>query len=84
MLERARRRCCARASCSSIPTDTLYALGGRALDARAAGRVRAAKGRDDDKPLPLIAADLAQAARAVRRLARGGGSALADGSGRGR
>jgi len=42
------------------PTDTLYALGGRALDARTAARVRAAKGRAEAKPLPLIAADLAQ------------------------
>jgi L-threonylcarbamoyladenylate synthase len=44
------------------PTDTLYALGGRALDPRAAGRVRAAKGRQAGKPLPLIAADVRQAA----------------------
>jgi L-threonylcarbamoyladenylate synthase len=43
------------------PTDTLYALGGRALDPEAAAAVRRAKGREDDKPLPLVAADLAQA-----------------------
>jgi L-threonylcarbamoyladenylate synthase len=43
------------------PTDTLYAIGGRALDAAAAAAVREAKGRDDDKPLPVIAWDLAQA-----------------------
>lgn len=43
------------------PTDTLYALGGRALDAGAAGRVRAAKGREEAKPLPLVAADRVQA-----------------------
>lgn len=42
------------------PTETLYALGGLALDSVAAGRVREAKGRADDKPLPLIAADLDQ------------------------
>jgi len=41
------------------PTDTLYALGGRALDARAGRKVRAAKAREA-KPLPLIAADLEQ------------------------
>ena len=41
------------------PTDTLYALGGRALDAAAGRRVRAAKGREG-KPLPVIAADLGQ------------------------
>jgi L-threonylcarbamoyladenylate synthase len=41
------------------PTDTLYALGGRALDPAAGRKVRAAKGREA-KPLPVIAADLAQ------------------------
>jgi L-threonylcarbamoyladenylate synthase len=46
------------------PTDTLYALGALAADGRAAARVRAAKGRDDRKPLPLVAADRDQA-RAV-------------------
>lgn len=46
------------------PTDTLYAIGGRALDAMAAAAVRAAKGRDEGKPLPLIAAGTDQA-RAV-------------------
>jgi L-threonylcarbamoyladenylate synthase len=44
-----------------FPTDTLYALGALAGDPRAAGRVRLAKGRDDRKPLPLIAADEGQA-----------------------
>jgi L-threonylcarbamoyladenylate synthase len=43
------------------PTDTLYALGGSARSAEAARRVRQAKGRDDGKPLPVIAADLASA-----------------------
>lgn len=41
------------------PTDTLYALGGRAMDAAAGRKVRAAKGRDA-RPLPVIAADLEQ------------------------
>jgi L-threonylcarbamoyladenylate synthase len=44
-----------------FPTETLYALGGRALDATAAARVRAAKGRPAGQPLPLVAADLEQA-----------------------
>jgi L-threonylcarbamoyladenylate synthase len=44
------------------PTDTLYALGCRARDRAAALRVRQAKGREDAKPLPLVAADLAQVA----------------------
>jgi len=42
------------------PTDTLYAIGGRAKDAAAGEKVRAAKGRET-KPLPLIAADAEQA-----------------------
>jgi len=45
------------------PTDTLYALGGCALDPSAGARVRAAKGRPGDKPLPIVAADLEQARR---------------------
>src|SRR5262245_63105054 len=44
------------------PTDTFYALGGRALDPVVGRPVRAAKGRDEGKPLPLVVADLAQAA----------------------
>jgi L-threonylcarbamoyladenylate synthase len=44
------------------PTDTLYALGGRASDSTVASRVAAAKGRAPGKPLPLIAADTEQAA----------------------
>ncbi|HEY3120669.1 MAG TPA: L-threonylcarbamoyladenylate synthase [Vicinamibacteria bacterium] len=42
------------------PTDTLYALGGLALDGAAVDRVRLAKGREEWKPLPLVAADLEQ------------------------
>ena len=42
------------------PTDTLYAIGGRALDPKVGQRVRAAKGRES-KPLPLVAADVVQA-----------------------
>jgi L-threonylcarbamoyladenylate synthase len=43
-----------------FPTDTLYALGGLALRAEAARHVRAAKGRDEGKPLPIVAADVDQ------------------------
>ena len=46
------------------PTDTLYALGGRARDAAAGRKVRAAKGRDA-RPLPIIASDLEQYAGLV-------------------
>jgi len=48
------------------PTETLYALGGLGLLAAAAQSVRLAKGRADDKPLPLIVADT-EAARALCR-----------------
>lgn len=43
------------------PTDTLYALGAVGLDPAAVGRLRAAKGREAGKALPLVAADVAQA-----------------------
>jgi L-threonylcarbamoyladenylate synthase len=43
------------------PTDTLYALGGLALEAAVSISVRAAKGREEDKPLPLVASGLEQA-----------------------
>ena len=51
----------ARGELVIFPTDTLYALGGCALDAGAARRVRTAKGRPGGQPLPTIAADRAQA-----------------------
>jgi L-threonylcarbamoyladenylate synthase len=47
----------ARGGLLIYPTDTLYALGGRAADPAAGAAVRAAKGRDDAKPLPVVAAD---------------------------
>jgi L-threonylcarbamoyladenylate synthase len=53
-----------RAGLILYPTDTLYALGGKALLQGVAAAVRRAKGRGDNKPLPLIAADWKQ----VRRL----------------
>ncbi|MEO8360552.1 MAG: L-threonylcarbamoyladenylate synthase [Vicinamibacteria bacterium] len=43
------------------PTDTLYAIGCLAFNPAALERLRAAKGREGDKPLPVIAADLLQA-----------------------
>jgi L-threonylcarbamoyladenylate synthase len=49
-----------------FPTDTLYAIGGRAVDPGAAVAVRAAKGRDEGKPLPLVAASPAQALAMAR------------------
>jgi len=43
------------------PTDTLYALGGLALQAPVGRAVREAKGRDEGKPLPLVASGPEQA-----------------------
>jgi L-threonylcarbamoyladenylate synthase len=43
----------------AYPTETFYGLGALARDAIAIERLARAKGRPDDKPLPLLAADLA-------------------------
>jgi L-threonylcarbamoyladenylate synthase len=43
------------------PTDTLYAIGCRALDGEAVARLREAKSREADKALPVIVADVEQA-----------------------
>jgi L-threonylcarbamoyladenylate synthase len=43
------------------PTDTLYALGGLALRPEVGRAVREAKGREEAKPLPLVASGLDQA-----------------------
>ncbi len=43
-----------------LPTDTLYALACQASQAEAAHRVREAKGRDDGRPLPLVAGSVDQ------------------------
>ena len=47
----------------AYPTETFYGLGALACDAAAVARLAAAKGRPDGKPLPLVAADLAQVAQ---------------------
>jgi L-threonylcarbamoyladenylate synthase len=53
------------------PTDTLYGLGGLVLDPAAARRVRAAKGREAAKPLPVVAADMEQVLRLAPTLPDG-------------
>jgi L-threonylcarbamoyladenylate synthase len=50
------------------PTETFYGLGALAVDRAAVARLAAAKLRPDGKPLPLLAADLAQVAQVVKRL----------------
>jgi len=45
------------------PTETLYGLGALAGDAGAVARLAEAKGRPDGKPMPILAADLAQLER---------------------
>ena len=45
------------------PTETAYALGCDAKNARAMRRIRTVKGREKSKPLPLIAASLSMATR---------------------
>ncbi len=45
----------------AYPTETFYGLGALARDAGAVARLVRAKGRQDGKPLPLVAADLSAA-----------------------
>jgi L-threonylcarbamoyladenylate synthase len=40
-----------------VPTETFYALAADPFQGRAVGRIFAIKGRDENKPLPLIASD---------------------------
>jgi L-threonylcarbamoyladenylate synthase len=63
------RRILAKGELLIYPTDTLYALGAHALDAAALARLRAAKGREDAKPLSVIADGLAQVAGFARMTA---------------
>ncbi len=44
-----------------FPTETVYGLGGNALDAAAAGKIYAAKGRPSDNPLIIHIADIDEA-----------------------
>jgi L-threonylcarbamoyladenylate synthase len=52
----------------ALPTDTLYGLAVDPFRADAVARVFAVKGRPVERPLPLIAGDLAQVERAIAPL----------------
>jgi L-threonylcarbamoyladenylate synthase len=56
----------------AIPTDTLYGLAADPFSAAAVARVFAVKGRDADRALPLIAADISQATLHLGRLSEPG------------
>jgi len=56
------REALARAAVVALPTETFYGLAVDPLDAAAVARVFALKGRGEDKALPVVVADLEQAA----------------------
>jgi L-threonylcarbamoyladenylate synthase len=61
VLEREAARLLEGGALMVYPTDTLYAIGCRALDGETVAALRRAKGREAAKALPVIVADLAQA-----------------------
>lgn len=52
----------------ALPTDTIYGLAASARDPEAVARVYGLKGRDFNKPLPIVVRDLEQAAEVAERL----------------
>ncbi len=52
----------------AFPTETVYGLGGNALDPRASEKIYAAKGRPSDNPLIVHIADLAHLAPLVKEI----------------
>ena len=56
----------------AIPTDTLYGIAADPFNPRAVARVFEIKGRDADRALPLVAADLAQVVRDIGSLPHAG------------
>ncbi|MDO4261154.1 MAG: L-threonylcarbamoyladenylate synthase [Eubacteriales bacterium] len=52
----------------AFPTETVYGLGGSALDAQAARRIYEAKGRPSDNPLIVHVADMEHLERIVREV----------------
>jgi L-threonylcarbamoyladenylate synthase len=59
-------QCLLRGGALIFPTETFYALGCLATDAAAVVRIYQIKNRESTQPLPLLAADREQAARAAR------------------
>lgn len=51
-----------------IPTETVYGIAANALDADAIGRLRAAKGRPETKPLPMMVSGPSEAGAFARRV----------------
>ena len=58
-------RILADGGCVVYPTETYFALGALAADARALARIVAVKARPAGKPLPLLAGDMAQLSAVV-------------------
>ena len=55
----------------AFPTETVYGLGGNALDKEAAKKIYMAKGRPSDNPLIVHVADICKTDIAVRKKADG-------------
>lgn len=56
----------------AFPTETVYGLGGNALDSAASAKIYAAKGRPSDNPLIVHVASVAQVRPLVRELPKDG------------
>ena len=56
----------------AFPTETVYGLGGNALDPEASGKIYAAKGRPSDNPLIVHIADLRDLEPVVETVPDGG------------
>ena len=52
----------------AIPTETVYGLGGNALDPRASMKIYAAKGRPSDNPLIIHIADMSSLPKIVSEI----------------
>jgi L-threonylcarbamoyladenylate synthase len=70
-IERAARRL-RDGAVAAIPTDTFYGLAANPFDTVSVDRIFRAKGRRDDKPLPLVAANAEQIAETLGALPPGG------------